>query len=109
YKIVQSDDTMRTSGRALFAAPASNLPRPMHLAQVMPAALAGAQNLEITSLAYDARAVVPGTLFFCVPGFTRDGHEFAPEAIERGAVALVVERQLDLDTPQIQVESVRQA
>ena len=32
----------------------------------------------------------PGTLFFCVPGFTRDGHDFAPDAVARGAAALVV-------------------
>ena len=34
--------------------------------------------------------MTPGTLFFCVPGFTRDGHDFAADAIARGAVALVV-------------------
>ena len=48
-------------------------------------------EIEIASLAYDTGAVGPGTLFFCVVGFTRDGHEFASEAIARGAVALVVE------------------
>jgi UDP-N-acetylmuramoyl-L-alanyl-D-glutamate--2,6-diaminopimelate ligase len=48
-------------------------------------------------------------LFFCVSGFTRDGHEFAPDALARGAVALVVERRLALDAPQIQVQSVRAA
>ena len=31
--------------------------------------------VDVVALAYDNRAVVPGTLFFCVPGFTRDGHE----------------------------------
>ena len=66
-------------------------------------------DLEITGLAYDNRAVVPGTLFFCVPGFTRDGHDFAPEAIARGAVALVVERPLKLGVPEIKVPSVRAA
>ena len=54
-------------------------------------------DVEITSLAYDNRSVTPGALFFCVPGFTRDGHEFAPEAVERGAAGLVVERPLGLD------------
>ena len=34
-------------------------------------------GIEISSLAYDNRLVRPGTLFFCVPGFTRDGHDFA--------------------------------
>jgi UDP-N-acetylmuramoyl-L-alanyl-D-glutamate--2,6-diaminopimelate ligase len=48
-------------------------------------------------------------LFFCVPGFTRDGHDFAPDAIERGAAALVVARPLNLGVPEVQVEDVRAA
>src|SRR3954470_5159437 len=64
---------------------------------------------EIRGLAYDNRAVEPGTLFFCVPGFTRDGHDFAPDAIERGAAALVVARPLNLGVPEVQVEDVRAA
>ncbi|HTX11828.1 MAG TPA: UDP-N-acetylmuramoyl-L-alanyl-D-glutamate--2,6-diaminopimelate ligase, partial [Solirubrobacteraceae bacterium] len=63
----------------------------------------------ITGLAYDTRTVEPGTLFFCVPGFTRDGHEFAPDAIARGAAALVVERPLNLSVPEVRVPSVRAA
>ena len=54
-------------------------------------------------LAYDNRAVEPGTLFFCVPGFTRDGHEYAPDAVERGAVAVVVERPSGLGHPRVVV------
>lgn len=81
----------------------------MRLADVLPVASANAAALEVTSLAYDHRRVVSGTLFFCVPGFTRDGHEFAPEAIANGAVALVVERRLDLDVVQVEVDSVRAA
>src|SRR6185503_11751945 len=57
----------------------------------------------------DNRRVRPGTLFFCVRGFTRDGHEFAPDAVERGASALVVERPLGLGVPEVRVESVRAA
>ena len=82
----------------------------MRLADVTPAAPDDARNVEITALAYDNRAVTPGTLFFAVPGFTRDGHDFAPDAVERGAVALVVERRLPaIDVPQVQVDSVRVA
>jgi len=82
----------------------------MRLDQVLPgAAPAGARGLQISTLAYDNRLVQPGTLFFCVPGFTRDGHDFAPDAVARGAVALVVERPLVLNVPQILVESVRAA
>ena len=69
----------------------------------------GAGGVEITRLAYDNRRVVPGTLFFCVPGFTTDGHDFAPDAVERGAAALVVQRPLELLVPQIQVDDVRAA
>jgi UDP-N-acetylmuramoyl-L-alanyl-D-glutamate--2,6-diaminopimelate ligase len=81
----------------------------MLLPDVLPAAGSEVPSVEITGLAYDNRAVRPGTLFFCVPGFTRDGHEFAPEAIARGAVALVVERPLGTQVPEIQVRSVREA
>jgi UDP-N-acetylmuramoyl-L-alanyl-D-glutamate--2,6-diaminopimelate ligase len=65
--------------------------------------------VEIRGLAYDNRAVEPGTLFFCVPGFTRDGHEFAPDAVARGAAALVVARRLDLGVPEVRVDDVRAA
>src|ERR671929_87054 len=68
-------------------------------------ALAGA----VSSLAYDNRLVTPGTLFFCVPGFKADGHDFAPDAVKRGAAALVVERPLGLGVPEVQVEDVRAA
>ncbi len=81
----------------------------MRLVDVIPAAPASARDLEITDLAYDNRRVGPGTLFFCVPGFTRDGHDFAADAVQRGASALVVERALELDVPQIRTESVRAA
>src|SRR5688500_1625369 len=66
-------------------------------------------DVQITGLAYDNRAVEPGFLFFCVPGFTRDGHDFAPDAIERGAAALVVARPLGLGVPEVLVHDVRSA
>ena len=70
---------------------------------------AGPDDVEITGLAYDNRTVEPGTLFFCVPGFTRDGHDFAPDAVARGAAALVVTRPLGLGVPEVQVEDMRAA
>ena len=42
-------------------------------------------DVDVAALAFDNRAVQPGSLFFCVPGFTRDGHDFAADAVERGA------------------------
>jgi UDP-N-acetylmuramoyl-L-alanyl-D-glutamate--2,6-diaminopimelate ligase len=66
-------------------------------------------EIEVAGLAYDSRLVRPGTLFFCVPGFRSDGHDFAAQALAQGAVALVVERALDLGVPEVLVASVRAA
>ncbi len=63
----------------------------------------------VTDLVYDARAVTPGALFVCVPGSRADGHDFAEAAVERGAVALLVERPLDLPVPQLLVPDARTA
>jgi UDP-N-acetylmuramoyl-L-alanyl-D-glutamate--2,6-diaminopimelate ligase len=68
-----------------------------------------AAAVEITSLAYDSRAVRPGGLFFCVVGLQSDGHDFAAQAVERGAAALVVERPLGLRAPEVIVPSARAA
>jgi UDP-N-acetylmuramoyl-L-alanyl-D-glutamate--2,6-diaminopimelate ligase len=69
----------------------------------------GAPEVEISALAYSTDSVTPGALFFCVPGFTSDGHDFAPDAVKRGAAALVTERRLDLGVPEVVVEDVRAA
>src|SRR5918998_2797984 len=68
-----------------------------------------APEVEVSGLAYSSRSVTPGTLFFCVPGFRADGHEFAPDAVARGAVALVCERPLGLGVPEIVVPDARAA
>ncbi len=81
----------------------------MRLQEVISGAPPAARDLEVRGLAYDDRAVGPGTLFFCVRGFTRDGHEYASRALERGAVALVVERPLGLGIPEILVGDARAA
>jgi UDP-N-acetylmuramoyl-L-alanyl-D-glutamate--2,6-diaminopimelate ligase len=65
--------------------------------------------VEIDTLVYDSRQVVPGALFFCVRGFESDGHDFAEQAVARGAAALVVERPLGLGVPEVLVPSVRMA
>ncbi|MET0973850.1 MAG: UDP-N-acetylmuramoyl-L-alanyl-D-glutamate--2,6-diaminopimelate ligase, partial [Thermoleophilaceae bacterium] len=69
----------------------------------------GAPEIEISGLAYASQSVTPGALFFCVPGFRADGHDFAPDAVERGAVALVCERPLGLGVPEVLVDDVRAA
>jgi UDP-N-acetylmuramoyl-L-alanyl-D-glutamate--2,6-diaminopimelate ligase len=79
------------------------------IAALAPTDVVGDGALEIRELAYDAREVPRGSLFFCVPGAKADGHDFAAEALERGAAALVVERRLGLDAAQVVVPSVRAA
>jgi len=65
---------------------------------------------EVTALAYDSRAVSPGTLFFAVPGVHVDGHDFARAAVEAGAIGLVGERDLPgLAVPQLVVDRTRRA
>jgi UDP-N-acetylmuramoyl-L-alanyl-D-glutamate--2,6-diaminopimelate ligase len=74
-----------------------------------PSEVTGARPVEIGDLAYDTRVVTRGALFFCVPGAHVDGHELAWEAIERGAVALVVEHELKVGVPQLLVPDARAA
>jgi len=69
----------------------------------------GAPEVPITGLAYSSASVSPGTLFFCVPGFTSDGHDFAGDAVRRGAAALVSQRPLGLGVPEVTVPDVRAA
>jgi len=72
-----------------------------------PSEVIGRRDVEIGDLAHDTRGVTDGTLFFCVPGAVRDGHDLAAEAVAAGAVALVVERPVDVVVPQLVVESAR--
>jgi UDP-N-acetylmuramoyl-L-alanyl-D-glutamate--2,6-diaminopimelate ligase len=68
-----------------------------------------AEAVPVTGLAYRSESVTPGALFFCVPGFVVDGHAFAPDAVQRGAAALVCERPLGTEVPEVVVPSVRAA
>jgi UDP-N-acetylmuramoyl-L-alanyl-D-glutamate--2,6-diaminopimelate ligase len=71
--------------------------------------IVGGEGVEVRDLVYDARHATPGSLFFCVPGAHADGHDFALQAVANGAVALVVERPLELDVPQLKVGDARAA
>ena len=63
----------------------------------------------VTGLAYDSREVKKGHVFFAIPGERVDGHEFALEALERGAAAVVVERKTTFsqDSTWVRVRNVR--
>ncbi len=67
------------------------------------------EQTEIRTLCMDSRRLEEGALFFCIPGFTFDGHNYAPQAVQAGAAALVVERELDVDCPQLLVSDAREA
>lgn len=71
------------------------------------AQLRGDPSVVIADASYDSRDVPDGSLFFCVRGENVDGHDLASEAVASGAVALVVERPLAVDVPQLIVSSVR--
>jgi UDP-N-acetylmuramoyl-L-alanyl-D-glutamate--2,6-diaminopimelate ligase len=79
----------------------------MRLGELFEHAAPEAAATEITGPAYDNRRVEAGTLFFCVRGFTRDGHDFAGDAIARGAAALVVDHELGTGVPEVVVPDVR--
>lgn len=78
-------------------------------ALLLQAAVTGDASVNITGLTADSRRVAPGDLYFCIPGFTHDGHDFAASAVQQGASALVVERELPLPVPQIVVSDARYA
>jgi UDP-N-acetylmuramoyl-L-alanyl-D-glutamate--2,6-diaminopimelate ligase len=81
------------------------------LAAIAPSEVRGRSTVLVTSVGYRSGEASEGGLFFCVPGRSRDGHDFAKEAVSRGAASVVVERWLDLpeDVTQVRVPSVRGA
>jgi len=85
----------------------------MRLADVLQwlvtAELQGDETATIRGVTADSRQVKPGDLFICLPGFTVDGHDYAAQAVERGAAALLVEKFLPIPVPQIRVADSRRA
>lgn len=73
--------------------------------------ISGNRDLEIQAVAYDSRKVEKGTLFVCIRGFQSDGHDYIEQAIQKGAVAVVVENVPDfpVDVTVIQVKDTREA
>jgi UDP-N-acetylmuramoyl-L-alanyl-D-glutamate--2,6-diaminopimelate ligase len=69
----------------------------------------GDADAPISSICYRSGDAARGALFFCVPGSATDGHAFAADAVERGAVALVVDHWLEVDAAQALVPAVREA
>ena len=66
-------------------------------------------DAEILSLLTDSRVAGRGDLFFCYRGTREDSHSFAGEAVKRGVSAVVCERELDVNIPQLIVPNGREA
>ena len=69
----------------------------------------GNTNVQVSEITHDSSKVVKGSIFCCVVGENTDGHNFAQVAKNNGAVALLVERRLEVDLVQVIVSDVRSA
>jgi len=68
-----------------------------------------AEGIVVAAVDHDSREVRTGSCFCALPGEHADGHDHAAAAVAAGAVALVVERRLDLEVPQVLVPDARTA
>ena len=70
--------------------------------------ISGSTDIEISDICYDSRKVKVGSLFICLSGSNFDGHDYIDSAIENGAKAVLVEKDIDRrDTTIIKVSSTR--
>jgi UDP-N-acetylmuramoyl-tripeptide--D-alanyl-D-alanine ligase len=67
------------------------------------------EDMCITDVTTDTRAIEPGALFIALVGERFDAHDFAEQAAEKGAAALIVERELDVAIAQVVVADSKQA
>ncbi|MEY2680343.1 MAG: UDP-N-acetylmuramoyl-tripeptide--D-alanyl-D-alanine ligase, partial [Pseudomonadota bacterium] len=80
------------------------------LADLIPdAKLIGDAAVAFKDVSTDTRNLPPHCLFFCLKGERFNAHDFADQALAGGAVALVVDRRLNLDVPQVVVPDTRLA
>lgn len=68
--------------------------RLIHLLREAGLPTSGVADGEISGITVDSRQVRPGMMFVAIIGFTHDGHTFVPDAVSRGAAAVVVERDV---------------
>ncbi len=66
------------------------------------------KNIDITGISYNSKTTKKGDIFVCLVGEHTDGHEYAQDAINAGAAALLVERKVEgTKIPQVVVSSTR--
>jgi UDP-N-acetylmuramoyl-L-alanyl-D-glutamate--2,6-diaminopimelate ligase len=61
------------------------------LSELPQATVRGDEKIEVTAIAYDSREIAPDSAFVAIRGLARDGHEFIPQAVERGATTIVAD------------------
>ncbi len=73
--------------------------------------LQGEAHTLVTDLVYDSRKANKGSVFVCIMGTVTDGHDYIPQVIEKGAVAIIVEKDIELpkDVTVIRVDNARKA
>ncbi len=79
------------------------------LCEAIGASPSGDLSLEINQITNNSKEVGKGALFVCIPGLKTDGHNYAPEALERGAVALALEKDVPCRCPKLFVDNARAA
>ena len=67
------------------------------------------ENIDVTGVNYNSKTTKAGDIFVCLRGEHVDGHNFAADAVKKGAVAVMCETKLDLDVPEIIVSSAEQS
>ena len=65
------------------------------------------KSVEVSGISYNSKTTKQGDIFICLVGENTDGHEYAQMAIDNGAVALLVERPVDIKIPQVVVRNTR--
>lgn len=75
---------------------------------IKPKKISGDSETDISGLCADSRNVKKGDLFICYAGLKSDSHEYANEAVKNGAAAIICERELNVNVPQVVVKSGRE-
>ena len=67
------------------------------------------KDIDIKGISYNSKTINSHEIFVCLKGEHVDGHDFAQSAFEKGAVALMCEKPLNIEIPQIIVESTQES
>lgn len=67
----------------------------------------GNADTEVSDIVYDSRKITPNSMFVCLKGYNSDGHSYASQAVEKGASAILISDDLDIDTKGLAVVKVK--